>query len=164
MTAPAAQRSHLLLPWTVQEREDPVLEFDRGEGVYFFDRQGRRYLDMLSQLFHCNLGDGNRGVIEAIQRQASRASCISPQVLTPALTRRKDRRAEPAAEKARAAGADIPAPAASMVTRVWRRESFVIHVSLGCGLRRLKARATQAFVTIYTNRLYLAIYVPVYIK
>jgi hypothetical protein len=38
-----------------QEREDPVLEFDRAEGVYFFDRQGRRYLDFLSQLFHDNL-------------------------------------------------------------------------------------------------------------
>src|SRR5262245_65320079 len=75
-------RRHLLLPWTVQEREDPVLEFDRGEGVYFFDRQGRRYLDFLSQLFHCNLGHGNRRVIEAIQRQAERACCVSPQVLT----------------------------------------------------------------------------------
>jgi taurine--2-oxoglutarate transaminase len=83
MTTPAALRSHLLLPWTVQEREDPVLEFDHGEGVYFFDQQGRRYLDMLSQLFHCNLGHGNRRVIEAIQRQAARASCISPQVVTP---------------------------------------------------------------------------------
>ncbi len=42
MTDSAAQRRHLLLPWTVQEREDPVLEFERAEGVYFFDRQGRR--------------------------------------------------------------------------------------------------------------------------
>lgn len=83
MSTPASPRRHLLLPWTVQEREDPVLEFDHGEGMYFFDRQGRRYLDMLSQLFNCNLGHGNRRVIEAIQRQAARASCISPQVLTP---------------------------------------------------------------------------------
>src|SRR5438445_77068 len=81
--APAApSREHLFLPWTVQEREDPVLEFDRGEGVYFYDRQGRRYLDFLAQLFNCNLGHGNRRVIEAIQRQAERACCVSPQVLT----------------------------------------------------------------------------------
>jgi taurine--2-oxoglutarate transaminase len=66
----------------VQEREDPVLEFDHGEGVYFYDRQGRRYLDFLAQLFHCNLGHGNRRVIEAIQRQAERDCCVSPQVLT----------------------------------------------------------------------------------
>src|SRR2546423_15452163 len=75
-------RRHLLLPWTIQEREDPLLEFDRGEGVYFYDRQGRRYLDFLSQLFHCNLGHGNRRVIEAIQRQAERTCCVSPQMLT----------------------------------------------------------------------------------
>jgi taurine--2-oxoglutarate transaminase len=82
MTALAAPREHLLLPWTVQEREDPVLEFDRADGVAFWDRQGRRYLDFLSQLFHCNLGHGNRRVIEAIQRQAEQTCCVSPQLLT----------------------------------------------------------------------------------
>ena len=82
MASVASPRRHLLLPWTVQEREDPVLEFVRAEGVYFFDRQGRRYLDFLSQLFHCNLGHGNRRVIEAIQRQAGRACCVSPQFVT----------------------------------------------------------------------------------
>ena len=81
MSTLAAPRHHLFLPWAVQEREDPVLEFDRGEGVYFYDRQGRRYLDFLAQLFNCNLGHGNRRVIEAIQRQAERACCVSPQVL-----------------------------------------------------------------------------------
>jgi taurine--2-oxoglutarate transaminase len=81
MTSTGARR-HFLLPWTVQEREDPVLEFDHGDGVYFYDRQGRRYLDFLAQLFNCNLGHGNRRVIEAIQRQAERACCVSPQVLT----------------------------------------------------------------------------------
>jgi taurine--2-oxoglutarate transaminase len=83
MTTLDSPRRHLLLPWTVQEREDPVLEFDRGEGVYFYDRQGRRYLDFLSQLFHGNLGHGNRRVIEAIAKQAERACLVSPQVLTP---------------------------------------------------------------------------------
>src|SRR5579884_3477909 len=75
-------RSHVLLPWAVQEREDPVLEFDHAEGVYFFDRQGRRYLDFLSQVFHCMLGHGNRRVISAIVRQAERSCCVSPQMLT----------------------------------------------------------------------------------
>jgi taurine--2-oxoglutarate transaminase len=75
-------RRHLLLPWTVQEREDPVLEFERGEGVWFFDRQGRRYLDFLSQLFNCNLGHGNPRVVAAIQRQAAKTCCVSPQLLT----------------------------------------------------------------------------------
>jgi taurine--2-oxoglutarate transaminase len=82
MTALASPRQHVLLPWTVQEREDPVLEFDRADGVYFFDRQGRRYLDFLAQLFNCNLGHGNRRVIEAIKQQAERVCCVSPQFLT----------------------------------------------------------------------------------
>jgi taurine--2-oxoglutarate transaminase len=82
MSANHSLRRHFLLPWTVQEREDPVLEFDRAEGVYFYDRQDRRYLDFLAQLFNCNLGHGNRRVIEAIRRQAEKACCVSPQVLT----------------------------------------------------------------------------------
>ncbi len=83
MTRFDSPRRHLLLPWTVQEREDPVLEFDHGEGVFFYDRHGRRYVDFLSQLFQVNLGHGNRRVIEAIQRQAERGCCVSPQLLTP---------------------------------------------------------------------------------
>jgi taurine--2-oxoglutarate transaminase len=82
MTSIASPREHVLLPWAVQEREDPVLEFDHADGVYFWDRQGRCYLDFLSQLFHANLGHGNRRVIDAIRRQAERTCCVSPQVLT----------------------------------------------------------------------------------
>ena len=77
-----ADRQHIFIPWTVQECEDPVLEFSGAEGVYFRDREGRRYLDFLSQLFNCNLGHGNRRVTEAIKRQAEQACCISPQLLT----------------------------------------------------------------------------------
>jgi taurine--2-oxoglutarate transaminase len=82
MTIQPLSRRHLFLPWTVQEREDPVLEFDHGDGVYFYDRQGKRYLDFLSQLFNCNLGHGNRRVVEAVARQAERSCCVSPQFLT----------------------------------------------------------------------------------
>src|SRR6266851_4300175 len=82
MTQLVVTRRHLLLPWTIQEREDPVLEFDRAEGVHFFDRQGRPYLDFLSQLFNCNLGHGNRRVIQAIERQCAKACCVSPQFVT----------------------------------------------------------------------------------
>src|SRR4029077_6409221 len=100
MTAAISPRQHILLPWTVQEREDPVLEFDRAEGVYFYDRQGRRYLDFLSQLFHVNLGHGNRRVIAAIQRQAERNCCASPQFVT-------EERAALAAELAKRTPGDL---------------------------------------------------------
>jgi taurine--2-oxoglutarate transaminase len=82
MAHAALPRRHLLLPWTVQEREDFVLEFERGEGVYFTDRGGRRYLDFLSQLFNCNLGHGNARVVAAIQHQCEKTCCVSPQLLT----------------------------------------------------------------------------------
>lgn len=81
-TIASSPRRHLFLPWTVQEREESLLEFDHGDGVYFYDRQGRKYIDFLSQLFNCNLGHGNRRVIDAICRQAEKAACITPQVLT----------------------------------------------------------------------------------
>jgi taurine--2-oxoglutarate transaminase len=82
MTTVAAPRRHLFLPWTVQEREDPLLDFDHGEGVYFFDRKGKRYLDFLAQIFNCNIGHGNRRVIEAIKKQAEKACCVSPIMIT----------------------------------------------------------------------------------
>jgi hypothetical protein len=43
-------REHLLLPWTVQEREDPVLEFDRAEGVWPTSLESK--LDVRHLLFH----------------------------------------------------------------------------------------------------------------
>jgi taurine--2-oxoglutarate transaminase len=58
------------------------LAFERAEGVYFYDRSGRRYLDFLAQIFNCNLGHGNRRVIESIQRQAERYCCVSPQLVS----------------------------------------------------------------------------------
>src|SRR5262249_59499441 len=63
-------------------REEKWPELGGGEGFFFYARRARRYLDFLSQLFNCNLGHGNRAVIDAIRRQADKACCISPQLLT----------------------------------------------------------------------------------
>jgi taurine--2-oxoglutarate transaminase len=82
MTTATLPRRHLLLPWTVQEREDPLMEFDHGDGVYFFDRKGRRYLDFLAQIFNCNLGHNNRRVIDAIRKQAEKSCCVTPIFVT----------------------------------------------------------------------------------
>jgi taurine--2-oxoglutarate transaminase len=82
MTTASLPRRHLLLPWTIQEREDTLMEFDHGDGVYFFDRKGRRYLDFLAQIFNCNLGHNNRRVVEAICKQAEKSCCVSPVFVT----------------------------------------------------------------------------------
>ena len=76
-------REHNFIPWSVQGTQDAVLEIERGEGVYFWDKNGRRYLDFLSQIFNLNLGHGNRKIIEAIQKQAERLCMASPTVLHP---------------------------------------------------------------------------------
>ena len=61
---------YLLKPW--ETRADPYGEpmIVGGEGAYFYDARGNKYLDFLSQLFNVNLGLGDRRVIEAIKRQA----------------------------------------------------------------------------------------------
>jgi taurine--2-oxoglutarate transaminase len=71
-------RDHDFLPWTIQSTQDNALEIDHGEGVYFWDAKGNRYLDFVSQLFNVNLGHGNRRVIEAIQQQAAQLCTASP--------------------------------------------------------------------------------------
>ncbi|CAA0123912.1 Acetylornithine aminotransferase [BD1-7 clade bacterium] len=46
--------------------------FERGEGVWLFDREGNRYLDALSGIGVCALGHADPDVAEAISAQAKR--------------------------------------------------------------------------------------------
>src|SRR5262245_8151476 len=48
----------------------PVLE--RAEGIYLYDTEGRRYLDVTAGAFCVNIGHGDRRVLEAIARQAEK--------------------------------------------------------------------------------------------
>ena len=56
------RRQHLFVPWAVQSQQDPVMMVTHGEGVYFYDAAGKRYLDFSAQLYNVNLGHGNRRV------------------------------------------------------------------------------------------------------
>ncbi|MGQ9680069.1 MAG: aminotransferase family protein [Candidatus Bathyarchaeia archaeon] len=49
-----------------------------GEGVYFWDVKGKRYLDFISQLYNVHIGLGNREVIEAAKRQLDELAYSSP--------------------------------------------------------------------------------------
>ena len=53
------------------------LEVDRGDGVYLFTRDGKRYLDMFAGLAVNALGYGHPRVVEAISSQASRFTHLS---------------------------------------------------------------------------------------
>ena len=41
----------------------------RGEGALVFDREGRRYVDAMASLWHCNVGHARREVVEAVAEQ-----------------------------------------------------------------------------------------------
>jgi adenosylmethionine-8-amino-7-oxononanoate aminotransferase len=47
---------------------------DRAEGIYLWDRDGKRYLDGCSGAMVSNLGHGNRRVLAAMQEQMDRAA------------------------------------------------------------------------------------------
>jgi taurine--2-oxoglutarate transaminase len=83
--APAAEldRHHVIVPWKRQDvpRGTPIV---RAEGVYFWDADGRRYLDFTSQFVFANFGHGEPRVVEAIAAQASRLPVMASSFVTDA--------------------------------------------------------------------------------
>jgi taurine---2-oxoglutarate transaminase len=74
----AADRAHVFHSWSAQGALRP-LPIARAEGSYFWDYDGRRYLDFSSQLVNTNLGHQHPRVIAAIAEQAARMATIAPQ-------------------------------------------------------------------------------------
>src|SRR5690348_12252405 len=54
----------------------------RGEGLYCWEANGKRYVDMNSQLMCVNIGHGDRRVIDAIKRQADELAYAGPGMAT----------------------------------------------------------------------------------
>ena len=67
-------RRHLWHPYSrhsaIRDTSFPVMV--RGEGVYLFDSDGRRYLDAISSWWACNLGHSHPRLIKAMTDQAQR--------------------------------------------------------------------------------------------
>lgn len=74
-------REYVFFSWSVQHKIDPIPAV-RSEGVYFWDAEGKRYLDFSSQLMNVNIGHGNREVIRAIQDQAAQMAFMYPGIAT----------------------------------------------------------------------------------
>ncbi len=69
-------QKYVLTPWLAQGGLDvPVIV--RGEGVYLYDVDGKRYMDLSSGLIAANLGHGNPTVRAAMHEQIDRL-CFSP--------------------------------------------------------------------------------------
>jgi taurine--2-oxoglutarate transaminase len=79
-------KRHTIFSWSAQGALNPI-PMVRGEGIYFWDADGKRYVDMNSQLMCVNIGHGNRRVIEAIKRQAEELAYAGPGMATPVRAR-----------------------------------------------------------------------------
>ena len=73
--------NHTLFSWSKQAGLDPI-NADRAEGVYLYDRDGKRYLDFSSQLMNVNIGHGDQRITEAVKRQMEEVSYVYPGMVT----------------------------------------------------------------------------------
>lgn len=80
MNAEAVQadtRDHVLVSWSIQSKVKPLVVVD-AKGCWFYDSDGKGYLDFSSQLVNLNLGHRHPKVIAAIKEQADIMPYISP--------------------------------------------------------------------------------------
>lgn len=71
-------RTHVFHSWSAQAQISP-LPVAGGEGSYFWDFEGNKYLDFSSQLVFTNIGHQHPKVIKAIQEQAALYTTVAPQ-------------------------------------------------------------------------------------
>lgn len=79
-------KRHSVFSWSAQASVNPI-PMVRGEGIYFWDADGKRYVDMNSQLMCVNIGHGNRRVIDAIKQQADELAYAGPGMASPVRAR-----------------------------------------------------------------------------
>jgi taurine--2-oxoglutarate transaminase len=70
-------KKYTFFSWSVQSQVNPI-PVARADGVYFWDADGKRYLDFASQLVNTNIGHQNPRVVKAIQDQAARLTFVAP--------------------------------------------------------------------------------------
>jgi len=72
---------HTLFSWVKQSGLSPM-NIERAEGVYLYDRDGKRYIDFSSQLMSVHIGHGNAKVREAVTKQMEEVSYVFPGAVT----------------------------------------------------------------------------------
>jgi taurine--2-oxoglutarate transaminase len=74
-------KEYTFFSWSVQSATNPI-PISRAEGVYFWDGEGKRYIDFSSQLMNMNIGHQHPKVIKAIQDQAAQLCYAHPGMAT----------------------------------------------------------------------------------
>ncbi len=77
----ARSKNYTLVSWSAQGAWNPI-PMERGEGVYVWDANGKRYLDWSSQLVNVNVGHSHPHVVRAIQEQAAKLTYVEPSATT----------------------------------------------------------------------------------
>jgi len=70
-----------LFSWTKQAGLNPI-NVERAKGVYFYDQDGKQYLDFSSQLMNVNIGHNDVRVKEAVMKQMDQVNYIFPGAAT----------------------------------------------------------------------------------
>src|SRR3989441_2103838 len=70
-------QQYVLHSWSVQNQISPLV-VTGGEGRYFWDADGNRYLDFASQLVNVSIGHQHPKVVAAIKEQAQKLTTIGP--------------------------------------------------------------------------------------
>src|SRR5919197_6270305 len=79
-------QQYVLHSWSVQDAISPI-PVAGGEGRYFWDYDGKRYLDFASQLVNVSLGHQHPKLIAAIKEQAEQLCTIGPPMATESRSR-----------------------------------------------------------------------------
>lgn len=73
--------NYTLFSWSKQSGLNPI-NVERAEGVYVYDRDGKRFLDFSSQLMNVNIGHGNPKVKKAVMKQMDEVCYVYPGMIT----------------------------------------------------------------------------------
>src|SRR6266536_2499528 len=79
-------KQYVLHSWSVQNAIAPIAVAG-AEGRYFWDYDGKRYLDFASQLVNVSIGHQHPKVIAAIKEQADQLCTIGPPMATESRSR-----------------------------------------------------------------------------
>jgi taurine--2-oxoglutarate transaminase len=82
----ALSKKHTLFEWTAQSKVDPS-PVARAKGIYFCTPEGKRFIDLKSQLMFVNICHGDERVIRAIHEQAQVLAYANPFMATEARAR-----------------------------------------------------------------------------
>jgi taurine---2-oxoglutarate transaminase len=74
-------RKHVFFSWSVQKDVKPI-PVESGKGIFFWDKDGKKYMDFSSQLMNLNIGYQHPYVIAAIQEQATKLTAAHPAFAT----------------------------------------------------------------------------------